>query len=151
MRWKSVSRDHRYRVSDHGLVIGPKGRVLKPGRMAGGHFSVAIGKGNSVCVHVLVMEAFGPRKPFPAAEVRHKDGDPGHNHFQNLKWGSRGDNNRDKKHHAGQRGCLKIDEVREVKRMIARNVPGVEIAAWFGVGPSAISAIKHGHNHSEVE
>lgn len=150
MKWKPVTRDRRYRVSNHGLVSGPSGRVLKPGRSKSGHVTVALGRGKSIGVHVLVMEEFGPEKPFPKAEVRHRDGDPAHNLWTNLIWGSRGDNNRDKKHHAGQKGRLKADEVAEVKRRLARGETGRDLAVWFGVSDSAISAIKCGHNHGEI-
>lgn len=43
-------------------------------------------------IHVLVAEAFVGRKPFPAAEVCHSNGDKDDNRPCNLYWGTRSQN-----------------------------------------------------------
>lgn len=53
--------------------------------------TVAFGRGNSRCVHMLVAEAFlGPR-PI-GQEVRHKDDDRTNPRLDNLEYGTRQDN-----------------------------------------------------------
>lgn len=71
-----------------------KGRLLRPGRMPSGHLSVALGKGNSVCVHVIVLEAFVG--PCPSGhESLHRDDVPSNNVRGNLRWGTRSENMHD--------------------------------------------------------
>lgn len=116
--WKPVvGYEGIYEVSDHGRVRSldriqvysridqysgreltvhrlHRGRMLRPGRMTAGHLSVALGKGNSVCVHVLVLEAFVGPCP-PGHESLHRDDVPSNNVLDNLRWGTRSDNIRD--------------------------------------------------------
>lgn len=67
------------------------GRLLRPGRMTEGHLSVALGRGNSHCVHKLVLLAFvGPRPE--GLECRHLNGVPADNRLENLRWGTRREN-----------------------------------------------------------
>jgi hypothetical protein len=68
-----------------------KGRHLRPGRKPSGHLSVALGKGNSRDVHVIVLEAFVGPKP-EGEEGRHYDDDPSNNVTNNLLWGTRSEN-----------------------------------------------------------
>lgn len=97
--WKSVPGfENQYDVSSQGRVRtfrrGANGRLLKPGRMPQGHLSVALGRGNSQCVHKLVLLAFvGP--PPKGYECLHGNGDPSDNRLENLRWGTRGENIRD--------------------------------------------------------
>lgn len=105
----------------------------------------------SVYVHVLVAEAFIGPKPSPNHEVRHDDGDPGNNFWRNLEWATRGRNTQDKKRHAGQKGRLSLDDVQRIKRRLNKGEKGRDLAFEYGVGESAISAIKRGHNHAEVQ
>lgn len=111
--WKAVpGHEGRYEVSDLGRVrsldaavkcSGPvkgefyshrKGRMLRPGRMPFGHLSVALGKGNSRCVHELVLLAFVGAPP-EKHECLHANGVPADNRLENLRWGTRGENIRD--------------------------------------------------------
>ena len=113
--WRAViGYEGLYEVSDHGrvrsldrvqtycridqysgrnltVVRKHRGRMLRPGRMPRGHLSVALGKGNSICVHVLVLEAFVGPCP-PNHECCHDDDVPDHNVLSNLRWGTRSDN-----------------------------------------------------------
>lgn len=150
-RWKVIEANPAYQVSDHGSVRGARGAILRPGRTKSGHLTVYIAGVGSAYVHVLVAEAFVGPKPSAKHEVRHEDGDPGNNFWGNLFWSTRGRNNQDKKHHAGAKGRLKINQVREIKARLLNGERGVDLAREFGVGQTAISAIKHGHNHPEVQ
>ena len=62
--------------------------------MTQGHLSVALGRGNSRCVHELVLLAFVGAKP-PKHECRHLNGDPADNRLENLAWGTRSENIKD--------------------------------------------------------
>lgn len=129
-----------------------KGRLLRPGAMPGGHLSVALGQGNSRCVHELVLRAFlGP--PPENTEARHLDGNEKNNRFDNLVWDDRGNNNRDKKWHKGcKQYKLKPEEVAEIKR---QSVPGNKrsapyLAEKFNVSESTIYLIRQGKIHVDV-
>jgi len=111
--WKDIpGYEGRYQVSDQGrvrsldaliLCSGPvkgayysskKGRVLRPGRMPLGHLSVALGKGNSQCVHKLVLISFTGAAP-EGYECLHRNGAPDDNRLDNLHWGTRSENMKD--------------------------------------------------------
>ena len=97
--WKSIPGfDGLYEVSDQGRIKSfrryPAGKILRPGRMPAGHLSVALGRGNSQCVHKLVLLAFvgpAPKKH----ECRHLNGNPSDNRLKNLRWGTRRENIKD--------------------------------------------------------
>ena len=101
--WKLVPEyDGKYEVSDQGRVRSfqryPQGRILRPGRMPSGHLSVALGRGNSQCVHKLVLLAFVGATP-AKHECRHLNGDPADNRLENLCWGTRSENINDAVRH----------------------------------------------------
>lgn len=115
--WKPVKGfTGRYEVSSEGRVRslpqaivceGPvkgrytsfrQGKLLRPGRMPGGHLSVALGKGNSQCVHKLVLNAFVGPAP-DGYECLHINGNPADNRLQNLRWGTRSENIKDAVRH----------------------------------------------------
>jgi hypothetical protein len=152
-RVRSVDRSW-WQKSRHGNLYlhHKKGTLLRPGSMPGGHLSVALGRGNSHCVHELVLRAFlGP--PPPQCEARHLDGNEKNNSFENLVWDTRGNNTRDKKWHRGTASYkLKPDEIASIKSSLQRPYYGMgaELARRFGVSSSAISAIKHDRVHIDV-
>lgn len=153
--WIPVSRDPRYEVSCFGRVRSyrrsSKPKLLKPGRASNGYLTVCLGRGNTVCVHALVAEAFLGPKPFPSAEVRHLDGHYDNLRFDNLAWGSRGQNGQDKKWHRKPKSYHKLSgkQASEIKRRIPHEV-GAALAREFNVSDSTISAIKHGRAHSDA-
>ena len=87
-------------------VKGPKwwrGTVSQHKGNGEGHFKVHLqsryGKRDHVWVHRVICAAFHGTPPVyddKEAEVRHLDDDPGNNHANNLRWGSRTENERDK-------------------------------------------------------
>ncbi len=87
-RVRSLNR--RVRIC-HGATRPLKGRILRPAGGKSGHVSVALGKGNSKDVHVLVLRAFvgPPPKEHEALHLNHK---PADNRLSNLKWGTRSEN-----------------------------------------------------------
>ncbi len=93
-RVQTYTRTDQYSGRDLIIVRRHRGKMLRPGRMTGGHLSVALGKGNSVCVHVMVLEAF--IGPCPSGhESLHRDDVPANNSLDNLRWGTRSDNMHD--------------------------------------------------------
>ena len=94
-----VSDKGRVRSLDHYVACGfegkgwrlVKGRLLKPGRSPSGHMTVALGKGNSVAVHRIVLLTF-VGKPKRGQEALHSNHKPSDNRLSNLKWGSRSEN-----------------------------------------------------------
>jgi hypothetical protein len=59
---------------------------------------VALGRGNSQCVHKLVLLAFVGPNP-PKYECLHANGDPADNRLVNLRWGTRSENIQDAVRH----------------------------------------------------
>lgn len=97
--WKFVpGYDSKYEVSDQGRIRSyqrrPEGCILRPGRMPGGHLSVALGRKNSQCVHKLVLLAFVGAAP-DKHECLHINGNPADNRLSNLRWGTRSENMKD--------------------------------------------------------
>lgn len=104
MRKPVLGYEGRYEVSDAGEIIsllGLKERVLKPHSGAtwmSRHCRVGLHDGGgrttqkTRLVHQLVAEAFLPPKPFPEAEIRHKDGNHLNNRADNLEWGTKSEN-----------------------------------------------------------
>lgn len=108
--WKPIPSEPGYEVSDLGRVRSAdrvvetaaswrrpahkrtyKGKLLKPGRMSGGHWPVACGKGNTRTVHSLVLEAFVGPCP-PGMECLRGGDDNDDNSLTNLRYGTRSEN-----------------------------------------------------------
>jgi hypothetical protein len=127
-----------YRVKGTNYFVSRRGNVwskwfgklrkLKPGRLKkSGHLYVNLrvtGKPNwRVYVHHLILTTFVGPCP-PGMECRHKDGNPANNRADNLRWGTRKQNMRDKIRHgtnnAGENSpitSLTLVEVKEMRRL----------------------------------
>ena len=126
--WRVVAEDPRYEVSSLGRVrswcpLGSKRggrrgeaqpldvrapcpRLLRPGVASNGYPTIALGKGNTRCVHVLVAAAFLGPCPL-RQEVRHWNGVRSDCRAENLLYGTRLDNIRDAQRHGTLRRCSK--------------------------------------------
>ena len=95
-QWRPVvGWEGLYEVSSEGRVRsfrrGANGRILRPGIASHGYPTVALGRGNTQSVHVLVAAAFiGPCPE--GQEVRHRDGKRSNPKAENLHYGTRGQN-----------------------------------------------------------
>lgn len=145
--WKLVPEyEGKYEVSDQGRVRSfnrcPQGRILRPGRMPGGHLSVALGRGNSQCVHKLVLLAFVGVAPHKH-ECLHINGVPNDNRLSNLRWGTRSENNIDAVLHQ-HRGKLTETQVKDIRTRVKSEGRGIgrQLAAEYGVHEATISAVK---------
>ena len=119
------------------------------------------GKSRSVCVHVLMCTAFWGEKPTSLHEVRHLDGNRHNNLPDNLRWGTRSENQQDALRH-GTQVMLKMPRIKGInsgrlpgtKTKITKNdamdikkeyeaggVYQYEIAKRFNISPSFVSKI----------
>ena len=146
------SLDCRVRIVIHGVETTRRspGRMLKPGGSGSlGHVTVAVGKGNSIPVHTLVMLAFvGPRPK--GMDVAHNNGTPGDNRLCNLRYATRQHNNQDIVYHGRRR--LTVEQIQRI-RAEGNSFRGANktLAAEFGVAPCTISAARLGRNYGYVK
>ncbi len=148
--WKDVPGfEGRYRVSDLGRVYSlVSGRCLRPGRMSGGHMSVALGRNNTRCVHELVLTTFVGPRPLKH-DSRHLNGQHTDNRLDNLQWSTRARNIQDKKWH-GQGRKLTGQQAAEIKRRLAEGETQRTLARDFGVSRSLVSNIAVGGVHADA-
>jgi hypothetical protein len=145
--WKSVfGYEGQYEVSNKGRIKSyrryKEGQILRPGRMPQGHLSVALGRKNSQCVHKLVLNAFVGAAP-DGYECLHANGNPADNRLQNLRWGTRSENNVDAVIHQ-RKGKLTKAQIKDIRARLELKEWGIgrKLAKEYGVHESTISAVK---------
>ncbi len=99
-------------------------------------------------VHRLVLEAFVGPCP-EGMQSRHLDGDPANNRLDNLAWGTKAENESDRKKHCtvprGQdnpAAKLTEEKVKEIRRLLSLNQSMQSVARMFGVHKDTIRNIK---------
>lgn len=132
-RWRPIRGYKGYEASSLGRVRSVP-RTLRDGRRAGGvvlkqqpdrdgYLTVMLGR-KRVRVNVAVQLAFaGP------AEVRHLDGDQENNRPENLVWGSRVENERDKRQKRGGNKRTSMEG---------------DCSRPFGIGTSSVTGVTDG-------
>lgn len=156
--WRAVPDFPGYFVSDLGRVCSvdrvlsndkvSRGRLLRPGAKQCGHVSVALGRGNSKDVHVLVLTAF--RGPCPEGfEGLHYDDDPANNVLTNLRWGTRSANLHDAVRNGKRRLGEDINHSRLTEdgvRFIRANADSSmnSLANLLGVSCAAVKQVRDG-------
>lgn len=153
--WRSISGTNGgYQVSNLGKVrslprvttrinarYGPilysiAGKTLSLIKMKNGYHGVSVyfdGEVTRMYVHHLVMNAFGPPKPFVGAVIRHLDDNKLDSSIANLAWGTRNDNANDSRrngtmHLGDERPNAKLD-YQKAATIKARADGGVSILA----------------------
>jgi HNH endonuclease/NUMOD4 motif-containing protein len=179
-RWLPVvGYEGLYEVSDRGHVRGldrmvrtgsrwgtesqrmQRGRILAFGSRGYGYWFVHLsraGKASAFYVHRLVLEAFVGPCP-EGMEALHGPGGRRDNRWpENLSWGTRSQNARDRTRDGTMvRGIqifharLNPDAVREIRRLTADGVSQREIARRFDVSKRTIGLIVRGETWAWVE
>lgn len=126
-------------------------RILRPGRQnPSGHMTVALGKGNSQSVHVLILLTFVGPAP-EGCECLHKDGDAANNTLENLRWGTRSENLIDIFYHKGR--SLNVEQIRYLRRRKKQGFyygERYQLAIKWGVNPGIIYATVSGQRYTHV-
>lgn len=105
----------------------------------------------NVRVHRMVALAFLGDPPPDKPEVRHLDGEPGHNHRRNLAWGTHAQNMADRAAHGrnpkGTRnGRAKVGpvDVAEIRLLLALGIGSIVLARTYELTAATIYDIKRG-------
>lgn len=109
------------------------------------------GKGRTWPVHQIVALTFLDKRPSPKHEVAHIDGIKTNNHWRNLRWATRQENERDKithgtSNHGERNGSAKLTNAEVLAIINAPRTRGYQmrLAEQYGVTQSAISNIIRG-------
>ena len=160
--WRPVvGYEGLYSVSNHGRVRSEcdrhrtfTGKLLKPYSAKSGYQLVSLTldkKKKTHRVHALVLFAFVGPPPSQTHECRHLDGNPGHNSFGNLKWGTTTENRIDMKLHGtlptgSNHGMAKLNEI-DVEVILHLRKLGwtqTRIATAFCITHSSVYGIENG-------
>lgn len=129
-------------------------RLLKASQRSGEHCKLALqrnGRRSKIWVHRLVLETFiGPNPP--GLECRHRDGDPTNNRLENLVWGTRVENQHDRKRHGTDnsgvrhyRALLTEAQVQEIRQQYAAGgITQAALGEMYGVSHRAVSKVVNG-------
>lgn len=147
IEWRDVPGYPGYKASRTGQVLGPRGAVLRPMKMTTGHLYVITGNRRKLWVHHAVLLAYvGPRPE--GQECRHLDGNPRHNHADNLAWGTRLENVRDKARHgtepygeAKPNHRITTDQARAIR---LDNRASRVVGRDYGISHTAVLRIRRG-------
>lgn len=162
--WKPIPEFEGYEVSNWGRVrsfiyLKKKGygidviimpepqRIMKPFILNRGYCRVALRKDNKPYyfkVHTLVLTVFDKPRP-DGYECCHNDGNPSNNSFDNLRWDTHINNQRDRLAHGtkivGEKytgSKLTEIQVREIRILSSKGTSHTELANHYGVARSTI-------------
>lgn len=168
MIWKTFPHAVGYEVSDTGLVRSIRRIVsymtkrgtyiertnqsvlLQPYTMPTGHQQVVLANRMNMLVHRMVLLTFVGEPP-EGMESLHGNGIPWDNRLENLRWGTRADNNRTEKWLGQLRANSKltVEDVVEIKNLIG-TMSQSDLGQMFGVTQAQISQIKMGNLHTDI-
>jgi hypothetical protein len=150
---RSLDRISVYTRRDHysGRILEisrhHRGRLLAPAPSLSGHLSVALGRGNTKAVHLIVLEAFVGPCP-EGCECLHRNNRPDDNRLENLRWGTRSENIVDAiEHGAMPRGSRKWNAKLSERQipLIREMMPAssyAQIGRIFGVSEATIRQVR---------
>ena len=160
--WKVIPGFPDYKINNKGELFSSrsgkwrpiKSRIRKHGYKEAGLYGK--GKRRYRLVHRLVLEAFVGICP-EGMECCHNNGIRTDNCLENLRWGTKADNTRDRIRHGNQvngnrHGMSKLteDDAVFVKRMIRIGFGNMELSEFLGVNHSTIGYIRSGRNWRHV-
>jgi HNH endonuclease len=155
--WKISINFPNYEISEDGgvrKIIG--GRIIyrKPYLSTTGRMMIVMrSKGIKKATHIsrLVCEAFHGNAPTSTHQCAHNDGNPINDHYTNLRWATRSENEMDKVAHGTSnrgerfgRSKLKENQVVKIKLALKEGVHPSVLAAENGVAITTIKSIKQG-------
>lgn len=165
MEWRTIPGWPAYEVSEGGDIRRAiKSRsngfcgLRKPYPMSRGYLYIVLRqvgqrRGTALAVHRLVCHAFNGPPPTPSHQAAHRDGSRTNNHWSNLKWATRSENEMDKVQHGrSNRGdrhrmvVLDKDQVLAIRARFGLGHRKMDIAADYGVAASTISSIYQGRS-----
>lgn len=132
-----------------------KGRVLTPIRKTTGYLRVTLREGNrasQATIHSLVAQAFiGPRPS--GADILHLDDDRTNNRLDNLRYGTRSENNIQIMEHGRKigRAKLTLQDVDDIRRRLEQGESGYCISKDYGVHSCTIYRIRDGKTYGWYE
>jgi hypothetical protein len=125
-QWKPVP-GWPYEVCNYGEVRNARtGRLLKQDTARGGYKRVTFSSGGNVkrfMVNRLVCEVFNGPPPSPDHHARHRDGISSHNSASNLLWGTRSENEQDKRRH----GTFQAREKNPFAKLTKKDVSAIRV------------------------
>lgn len=168
MKWRQSPSFPDYEVSEYGDVRrcrkgirgGIVGKIMKPYVREDGYRMYILRRDNKSFhrkAHQLVIEAFVGPKPFPEAEVCHKDGTRTNDYYANLRWDTSAGNKADMTDHgtrmAGEKhpgSRLTNEQVIEIRRLRASGTMPRDIAPMFGIQPNHVCRIVRGGRWAHI-
>lgn len=145
--WKEVA-GWPYEVSSKGQVRNRSTmRILKPDTVKGGYLRVtlsAAGKTKRIFINRLVCGAFHGPAPGPHHQARHLDGKSEINTASNLAWGTRSENEQDKRLH----GTYQSGEGNPFAKLTEAQVSNIREAHAANLAArkaSGFSQVEHGY------
>jgi HNH endonuclease/NUMOD4 motif len=164
--WRTVPGYTAYEVSESGDVRRIEsypahlaGRLMSPYLDEDGYLALNLRRAGSggrkkFFIHQLVALAFISERPSVDHEVAHGDGVKSNNHFSNLRWATRTENENDKLHHGTHnrgerhgRAQLTEEQVIEIRQRNALGKVNLrELAREFGVTHYVIFDVVHGRS-----
>ena len=155
-QFRPVPFSPSYRVAENGTVRRiTSAKPLRPCMLKrGGYLAVSLwenGKGKTWQVHQIVALTFLEKRPSPNHYVAHNDGNKHNNHWHNLRWATRAENEHDKiahgkSNHGERNGSAKLTNPQVLAIRCWPRWRGYQtyLARQYGVTQSAISNIVRG-------
>lgn len=151
-----------YRATENGDIIGPRGKILKEAVGTNGYKFFRIRNGNSlsnISSHRFVAHFFGLNiEKYDC--IRHINGIKTDNRIENLTVGSFSENFSDidqkwrtdfARAGAKLKQVLSVEQVQEIKSMLANSDSMGSIARKYGVAKTTIVQIRDGKSYKWIE
>ena len=152
MRVKKIKGYSDYLIHSNGSIFSSKSnKVLKPHKNNMGYYVVDLcrrGKVKKFLLHRLLAEAFIPN-PKNLPIVRHLNDLKRDNRLENLAWGTRSDNEADRKAN-GWTNPRRYFSKKQVISIFYDERPVKEIAEYYAVSTSTINNIKYKTRYKEI-